>query len=57
MAFERFHTRFNPTATANVATPKRIKNYLMRFIIYPMPCFTTRKVTNSYHTPPKRNHN
>jgi len=57
MGFERFHTHFNPTATANVATLTRIKKYLMLLYTCPMPCFTTRKVTNSYHTPPTRNHN
>jgi len=57
MGFERFHTRFNPTGMGNMATPKRIKKYPMREYTFRMPCFTTRKVTNSYHTPPKRNHN
>jgi len=44
MGFERFHTRFNPTAKVNVAAPKRIKKFPMRRNISPTPCAPNRKV-------------
>jgi len=47
MGFERFHTRFNPTAMGNMATPKRIKKYHIRRNIYPTPCTANRKVSNT----------
>jgi len=47
MGFERFHTSFNPTAMGYVATPKRIKKYLMPCNIYPTPYTTNHKVCNT----------